>query len=73
MDLTLEQFGIDHLSPQQRLELIALIWDSLPADMPYTPPDWHLRQLEQRIAAADADPSAIEPWEEVRARLSRKS
>lgn len=58
MNLTLEQFGIDRLSPQQRWELIGLIWDSLSADAPFAPPDWHLRELEQRIAAADADPGA---------------
>jgi putative addiction module component (TIGR02574 family) len=72
MGLTLEQFGIERLSPQQRVELIGLIWDSLPDDAPFTPPDWHLRALERRIAAADADPGAAEPWEAVRARLSRK-
>jgi putative addiction module component (TIGR02574 family) len=72
MDLTLEQFGIDRLNPQQRFELIGLIWDSLPSDARWTPPDWHLRELEQRTAAADADPTAAEPWETVRARLSRK-
>lgn len=73
MDLTLEQFGIDRLNPQQRFELLGLIWDSLPDDFPFTPPDSHLRELERRIALADADPSAAEPWEAVRARLSRKS
>lgn len=72
MDLTLEQFGIDHLSPQQRLELIELIWDSLPDNTPFVPPEWHLRELEQRVAAAEADPGAAEPWEQVLARLSRK-
>ncbi|HUY92998.1 MAG TPA: addiction module protein [Pirellulales bacterium] len=72
MSLTLEQFGIDRLSPQQRLELISLLWDSLPADVPITVPDSQLRELERRIAAADADPGAAEPWEEVRARLSKK-
>ena len=72
MALSLEQFGIDRLSPQERLELIGLIWDSLPDDAPFTPPDWHLRELERRIAAADADPGAAEPWETVLARLSRK-
>jgi putative addiction module component (TIGR02574 family) len=72
MGLTLEQFGIDRLSPEQRCELIGLIWDSLPEDVPFNPPDWHLRELERRIAAADADPSAAEPWEAVLARLSRK-
>jgi putative addiction module component (TIGR02574 family) len=71
MDLTLEQFGIDRLSPQQRLELIGLIWDSIPEETPYIPPDWHLRELERRIAAADADPGAAEPWDVVRVHLSR--
>jgi putative addiction module component (TIGR02574 family) len=72
MSLTLEQFGIDRLSPQERLELIGLIWDSLPDDAPFTPPDWHLRELERRITAADVDPGAAESWEAVRERLSRK-
>jgi len=36
------------------------------------PPDWHLRELERRIADADADPGAAEPWETVLVRLSRK-
>jgi putative addiction module component (TIGR02574 family) len=72
MSLTLEQFGIDCLSPQERWELIDLIWDSLPPDAPFAPPEWHLRELERRVAAADADPGAAEPWEAVRARLSRK-
>ncbi len=72
MSLTLQQFGIDQLSPQQRVELIGLIWDSLPDDVPLTPPDWHLGELERRAAAADADPGAAEPWEAVLARLSRK-
>jgi putative addiction module component (TIGR02574 family) len=72
MTMTLEQFGIDRLNPQQRWELIGLIWDSLPDDLPFTPPEWHLPELERRVAAADADPGAAEPWEVVLARLSRK-
>ena len=38
MGLTLSQFGIDRLDAQQRVELIGLIWDSLPDDAPYAPP-----------------------------------
>lgn len=38
MSLTLSQFGIDRLDAQQRVELIGLIWDSLPDDAPYAPP-----------------------------------
>lgn len=73
MSVTLEQFGIDQLSHQQRLELLSLLWDSLADDSPFAPPEWHLRELEKRIASADANPDAAESWEVVRARLSRKS
>ena len=70
MTLTLEQFGIDSLSFGQRYELIGLIWDSLPDEVPFTPPAWHPRELERRVAEADANPGAAEPWEDVLARLS---
>lgn len=73
MSLTLSQFGIDRLDAQQRVELIGQIWDSLPDDVPYAPPDWHIQELERRIAAADANPAAGEPWETVLARLSKRS
>ena len=72
MPLTLKQFGIDRLSSSQRLELAELIWDSIDDGIPFTPPEWHLRELERRIVAADTDPGAAEPWEVVLARLSRK-
>lgn len=72
MAISLEQFGIDRLTPQERYELIGLLWDSLPDDLPFTPPDWHIRELERRIAAADADPDGFEPWESVLARLSKQ-
>jgi putative addiction module component (TIGR02574 family) len=71
--MTLEQFGIDRLSSQQRYQLIQLIWDSLSDETPFTPPDWHLPELERRIAAADADAGAAEPWDVVLACLSRKT
>lgn len=72
MSLTLEQFGIDRLDPQERCELIALLWDSLPDHVVPAPLPGHLRVLEERLAAADADPGAAKPWESVRERLSRQ-
>ncbi len=72
MSITLEQFGIDRLNPQQRYELIDLLWDSLPESASFVPPAWHLAELERRIDAADANPDAAEPWEVVLARLSKK-
>jgi hypothetical protein len=69
-------------SPWTREELEALAWEAGKHlgwedtdeydDAPFTPPEEHLRELERRIAAADADPGAAESWEVVLARLSRK-
>ncbi len=72
-NLSLEQFGIDRLNAQERWQLIGLLWDSLPDDAPLTPPAWHIRELEERIAEADANPGAGESWESVYTRLSSKS
>jgi putative addiction module component (TIGR02574 family) len=60
MSLTLSQFGIARLDAQQRMELIGLIWNSLRDDAPYTPPNWHIQELERRIAAADANRGTAE-------------
>jgi putative addiction module component (TIGR02574 family) len=70
MSMTLEQFGIDRLSSEDRLALIDMIWDSLPEDAAFTPPEWHLKLLEERLAEADANPGEGKPWKEVLARLS---
>jgi putative addiction module component (TIGR02574 family) len=72
MSLTLSQFGIDQLSNEQRLELIALLWDSLPSDTSFTPPDWHLQLLDERLAAAEAHPENVIPWETVEEKLLKK-
>lgn len=73
MPLTLEQFGIDRLDMPERMQLIELLWDSLPHDAPFSPPDWHIRELEKRVAFANANPANVEPWERVLARLSGAS
>ncbi len=73
MSLTLEQFGIDRLDPQQRQQLMELIWDSIPDQVSFTPPEWHRRELEQRLKTAQADPNATEPWVDVLARLLSSS
>jgi putative addiction module component (TIGR02574 family) len=61
------------LSVTQRLELIGELWDSIPDSVEALPiPDWHREELERRLAAADADPEAAIPWEEVKRRLQKK-
>jgi putative addiction module component (TIGR02574 family) len=69
MDMTLKQLGVDRLTVAERLDLIGRIWDTLPDDGGFSPPDWHLRELEVRLAAADAEPEAGTPWETIKARL----
>lgn len=55
------------LPPEERIALLGEAWDSIatkPSDVPI--PEWHIRELERRMAVAD--PRFV-PWEEVRSRL----
>ena len=61
------------LTVEQRLELIGELWDSIPESLDALPvPDWHREELDRRLAAADANPDAAIPWEEVKRRLREK-
>jgi putative addiction module component (TIGR02574 family) len=58
---------------EQRLELIGELWDSIPNSPGELPvPELHREELKRRLAAADSDPDAAIPWEEVRKRLREK-
>jgi putative addiction module component (TIGR02574 family) len=71
--MTLQELGIDGMSIPDRLELIGLIWDSIiDSGEPINLPESHRRELERRLAAADANPEAGVPWETVKERLLRK-
>ena len=65
---TIQDLGIDRLSAEHRLRLIGEIWDSLSTESTAIP-ESHREELDRRLAAADTDPAAGRPWEEVRARL----
>ena len=69
MSPTMHALGIDRMSPDERLCLLEEIWDSLSPLEQLEIPESHREELDRRLAAADADPSAGSPWEEVRARL----
>ena len=61
------------LTVAQRLDLIGELWDRIPDSLDEFPvPEWHREELERRLAAADADPDAAIPWEEVKRRLREK-
>lgn len=68
---SLSDVAIKQLSIAERLDLIGVLWDSIPEDQ-IPIPEWHQQELERRLAAADADPSEAIPWEEVRQRLRKK-
>lgn len=58
------------LTVQQRIDLIGELWDGIPNSIEALPvPDWHREELDRRLAAADADPDAAVPWDEVKKRL----
>ena len=58
------------LSPEDRLELMHRLWESLRKDeyaFPLT--DEQRAELDRRSAEMDADPQLGSPWEDVKARL----
>jgi putative addiction module component (TIGR02574 family) len=74
MPQKIPELDMTQLTVAQRLELIALLWDSIPESVEALPvPEWHRDELERRLASADAAPGSAIAWEEVRARLRSKS
>lgn len=70
MNTPQHELDIGRLSVPQRLDLISLLWESIPDSAEALPvPEWHRQELDRRLAAADAAPDAGVPWERVRARL----
>ena len=62
---------IMRMSPRERLELIARLWDSLESDeLPMTPAQE--AEIDRRLGEADADLSACVPWDTLRAELSNR-
>ena len=73
MAQSLSDVAVKQLSVAERLELISTIWDSIPDSLDEVPvSEWHREELERRLAAADANPEAAIPWEEVREHLRKK-
>jgi len=69
MSSLITALGIDRLSAGERLQLAEEIWDSLEAELPEFPlSDAQKQELDRRIAALEANPDAVVPWEEVEAR-----
>ncbi|MBA4191575.1 MAG: hypothetical protein C0467_26650 [Planctomycetaceae bacterium] len=65
---TLQELGLDTLSPADRLALAEALWDSVHETQAGEPIDPAVRaELERRAALSEADPSRGVSWEAVRA------
>ena len=63
---------IASLSPVEKAELLDEVWESLEADA-IALTDEQRAELDYRIARHEQNPSDVIPWEQVRARLLKKS
>lgn len=70
--MTSPRIDFSPLSPEERLELIGELWDSLDESeiAPLSPEQ--LAELERRARDAEANPKAGRSWPEVRADLLKK-
>lgn len=59
------------LSPKERLELAAELWESGVEHQPVDIPDWHLPLIEKALAEHRRDPKNVIPGEEILARLKQ--
>ena len=61
MSQPLPELKIEELSTDQRLELIGLLWESIPETAEALPvPEWHRKELDRRLAQADTNPEAFQ-------------
>jgi putative addiction module component (TIGR02574 family) len=67
MGVTAKSLGIDKLPVEERLILIGELWDSVADETESLPLSFELKaELDRRLDAADKDPEAGVPWEEVK-------
>ena len=74
MAISMKDLGIDQLTPEDRLNLVHEIWESLSAESdPFPLTESQQSDLQRRLAEYEHDPKRGSTWEEVKARLSAKS
>jgi putative addiction module component (TIGR02574 family) len=76
MAVNMADYGLDHLSVEDRLNLAQQIWDSIAQEvnrLPLSPAQQ--KEVDRRLAGHRANPQAAVPWEQVeaeaRVRLAR--
>lgn len=70
MSVSMKSFGLDQLTPAERIELAQELWDSVAAESGQVPMTQAQQEdLQRRLDEFADDPQAGHPWEEVKARL----
>ena len=69
MDIQQTLADLSALSIDDRLQLVQLLWDSIPAEAEVTVSDDQQIELNRRIAAHDADPESAISREDLERRL----
>ena len=66
---SLQELGLDRLSPEDRLAVAEAIWESVAREIESAPlPPARRAELERRLADSIARPEAVVSWEEVKAK-----
>lgn len=66
---TIQELGLDRLSPEDRLAVAEAIWESVAREAEAAPiPKAQHAELERRLADSFARPEAVTPWEVIKAR-----
>jgi putative addiction module component (TIGR02574 family) len=67
------EIEIDKLSPEERLDLIEELWDSLSTDLAKVPfTEAQANELDRRVTEMDHDDSLGIPWETVLERIRQR-
>jgi len=65
--------GFDEISVEDQIEYVQSLWDRIAAKADQVPvPDWHIKLLDERIDAHEANPEGSRPWDEVRDEIRSK-
>jgi putative addiction module component (TIGR02574 family) len=66
---TLQELGLDQLSPEDRLSVAEALWESVARELETAPlPETQRAELERRLSDSIARPEAVTPWEVIKAR-----
>ena len=66
---SLQELGLDQLSPEDRLSVAEAIWESVAREVESAPlPPAQRAEVKRRLADSIARPEAVVPWEEIKAR-----